>query len=238
MPTKTTNFDQIRQILESPDFSDCKNIILMDGDKTLCPEDTTRILFEKAGWDFEDLKKIYNKHHYTFEGFYAAARFYSRTERKEYERLCTQVAKSIEIYPDFLKFMSNKLSNGKIILISSGIRLIWTKIMEKYGLKDITVIAGSYLLDDNYVVTQENKGQVVSYFKEENKNVIAVGDSLVDYKMLSKANHAVLVVNNRNNMDVLEKIQSKTDLKQISFKNFTHPGIPIIGVEDISGLLV
>ncbi len=54
---------------------------------------------------------------------------------------------------------------------------------------------------------------------------MAFGDSDVDSLMLQRADHAVIVVNHRNNEDLMPNIKGHPSLYQISFKHFYHNNI-------------
>ena len=65
------------------------------------------------------------------------------------------------------------------------------------------------------------------------KKVVAFGDSDVDTLMLQKADKAIVVVNHKNNWDLIPNLKNHKSLYQISFKDFTHSGLNQIRFEDI-----
>lgn len=208
------------------------NVVLLDADRTIYETDTSRILNEKANIDLAEIKRVFEKSGYVYESFYQMNQIYSRIEYNLYLKFSEEIANNIEFYPGVEEFIKNVKSRADVFIISSGIKAIVDSLFSKKGLREITRIAGTHIKKDNFLIGRNEKGFICDYFKSLGKKVIAFGDSDVDTLMLQKADHAVVVVNHRNNQDLIPLLINHPSLKQISFKDFKHPSIPITSFED------
>jgi phosphoserine phosphatase len=138
-----------------------------------------------------------------------------------------EIAQSIDLYPGVENFLKKVKTLADVVIISSGIKAILDSIFAQKGLSEIPRIAGTHLQNDDFLIGREEKGLICQFFKSQGDTIIAFGDSDVDTLMLQKADHAVVVVNHRNNEDLMPNLESHPAVSQISFKEFTHPGIPV-----------
>lgn len=202
-----------------------KYIILLDADRTICENDTSRILNNYCQIDSNVIKQGFVKHGYTYAGFKNMADIYSELSIDEYLEKSKLVASEIELYPGVVAFIQGMQHLAEICIITSGVKAIWEAILEKNQLVNITLFAGGYTNLDDYVIGRNEKGFLCQYFKSAQKKVIAFGDSDVDTLMLQNADHAIVVVNHRNNWDLISHLKYHTSLYQISFKDYFHEKI-------------
>ena len=237
MISKDENTNQtllIEDLKEKTYHFNKKYIILFDGDRTLCEPDTSRILNELANIDLKEIKDGFIKYGYTYPGFRHMADIYSRLKLSDYDYLSKKTAESVELYPGVLKFIKYIQGFADIIIITSGVKKIWEYILINNDLKEILLVGGTHHEIDDYIVGRNEKGLISNFFVKDGRIVIAFGDSDVDSLMLQNADHAVIVVNHRNNEDLIPFIKNHASLYQISFKNFYHNNIKITDFVEFS----
>ncbi|KAL8773656.1 MAG: hypothetical protein Q9209_001422 [Squamulea sp. 1 TL-2023] len=180
-------------------------VLTMDADRTLAAEDTGALFWTAASkkWPSlvseETLKCLFDgtlKHTHT--AFRQATLLYEETANDhDFEELCQNVASQVTMYPDIiamLHFMSDQ-KHVDIVIISSGLRLVWEKVLEREGLAKAVTVVGGGRIADGLVVTAAVKGHLVDHLRvAHGKYVWAFGDSSLDLPMLLKANRAIVVV--------------------------------------------
>ena len=91
--------------------------VIIDGDRTLIPIDSTKFFFDHLNLEYTDIKNIFKQHGYSFDAFYNAALYYSKIETEQYKLACTESASRVNIYPEFLSFIDTIKDKVQLILI-------------------------------------------------------------------------------------------------------------------------
>jgi len=207
--------------------------VIIDGDRTLIPTDSTKFFLEHLNLEYTDIKNIFKQHGYSFDAFYNAALYYSKIETKRYNIACAESANHVKIYPEFLSFINTIKDKVQLVLITSGISKSWQNIINNHSLEYIHLIAGNYFPADSFVIDKQAKGIVAKAIKEANKKVFAFGDTMIDFEMLKAADHSYLVVNEKQNRDFIPFANEISHLKQVSFSNYFHSDIPTTNLKEI-----
>ncbi len=180
-------------------------VLAMDADRTLAAEDTGSLFWKLASskWPSaaakDTLKKLFSGPlGYSHTAFRQATLLYEDIANDlEFDELCRDVASQVFMYPEMvslLHFVAEQ-DHVEIVIISSGLRLVWEKVLEREGLSKAVTIVGGGRIKDGYVVTAAVKAQLVAYLRAIHKKYIwAFGDSPIDLPMLNKADRAVVVV--------------------------------------------
>ena len=108
--------------------------VIIDGDRTIIPTDSTKVFFEYLSLDFNHIKNIFGQHGYSFDAFHNVALYYSKIEKAKYQLACIESAKYADIYPEFLSFIEVINKKVQLILVTSGIAENWKNIIEKHSL--------------------------------------------------------------------------------------------------------
>ncbi|MHA1758142.1 MAG: HAD family hydrolase [Promethearchaeota archaeon] len=211
--------------------------ILLDADRTIYEVDSSRILNKHAGIRIDEIKRCF-VNGYDYHSFYKMAKIYSKIKKDEFLRYCKSIASNINLYDGVKEFIQSMVNVAEIIIVSSGIKQILEFILQKNDLHEIPIIGGIHKDLDDYIIGRNEKGFICKYFKSLNGTVFAFGDTDVDTLMLQKADHAIIVVNHRNNWDLLPKIQYHPSLFQISFKNYFHPRIKRISFRNCKKIFI
>lgn len=223
--------NRINQILNA---SSMKKFVVIDGDRTIIPTDSTKYFFEYLGRNYSDLKIIFQVHGYSFEGFYQAANYYSQIQYERYQNACIFSAKSVRIYPEFLAFIEDVRHVAEIILVTSGIYQNWVNIINNHSINFLHVVGGSYLPNDQFIIDKYAKGQIARTLKEAGKEVWAFGDTLIDFDMLRDAHYSFLVVNEKMNKDIIPLAHEIPHLNQVSFGDSLHPNLPTSNLPEVA----
>lgn len=208
--------------------------VIIDGDRTLIPTDSTKFFFEHLNLEYTDIKDIFKQHGYSFDAFYNAALYYSKIETEKYKLACTESASRVNIYPEFLYFIDTIKDKVQLILITSGISQSWQNVINNHSLDFMHLIGGNYFPTDNFVIDKQAKGIIANVIKNANKKVFAFGDTMIDFEMLKAADNSYLVVNEKRNSDFIPFANEISHLKQVSFSNYFHSDIPVTTLKEVA----
>lgn len=83
MLSKEENIKRIKTEIEWLITQSHKSIyVIIDGDRTLIPTDSTKFFFKYLQLEYTDIKDIFQQQGYSFEAFYNVALYYSNIEEK------------------------------------------------------------------------------------------------------------------------------------------------------------
>lgn len=227
--------NHINLILER---SNKQTFVIIDGDRTLIPTDSTKYFFQYLKLDYADIKAIYKEHGYSYRAFHEVATYYSKIEATNYASACFSSANSVAIYPEFISFINSVKDQAELILITSGLKQSWQNVIRNNYLDFMHVIGGNYFPSDEFIVDKKAKGIIANSIKQDNRNVFAFGDTMIDFEMLKEAHHSFLVVNEKLNKDFIPKAGLISHLKQVSFSGYQHPNIPLTSLDSIKKLIL
>ncbi|KAL8876416.1 MAG: hypothetical protein Q9198_005386 [Flavoplaca austrocitrina] len=180
-------------------------VLAMDADKTLAPEDTGALFWTAASkkWPSvvadDTLKTLFSGPlDYSHTAFRQAALLYNEVASdQDFAEICQHVASQVSMYPEMislLHFMAEQ-DNVDLVVITSGLGLVWKKVLELQGLSNAVTVVGGGRIKDGFVITPIVKSYLVGYMREEHRKYIwAFGDSPLDLPMLNKADRAVVIV--------------------------------------------
>ncbi|KAJ9607032.1 hypothetical protein H2200_008104 [Cladophialophora chaetospira] len=179
--------------------------LVLDADKTLSPADSGRLFWKHVERDkippstTDPLKQIFGGPlGYSSAAFLQAALLYEELAGdKIFENACADVAAQISLYPDIASLLLRIQSDEKVMamVVTCGLRLVWEKVLHRYGLLSTTRIIGSGPLTGTQVITGQVKARLVARLqKKYNLRVTAVGDGILDLEMFAQADQAVIVV--------------------------------------------
>lgn len=186
-------------------FTHAKQLLIIDGDKTMCAQDTGALfwteVFKRQGCVRREspLKQLFGgPFGYSYRAFQQATLLHEEmTDNNAYEEICRQVAAETTIHPEFsslLRLTRNMPTMGCVI-ISCGLRRVWELVLEAAGLLDVVAVIAGGRTRDGIVVTAATKAGVVSRLQSlHQKRVCAFGDSPLDLPMLRQADRAIVVV--------------------------------------------
>ncbi|MCJ1279766.1 hypothetical protein MMC21_007590 [Puttea exsequens] len=182
-----------------------KTMLVLDADRTLAAEDTGALFWKSIAnsRQSEDvdrtLKTLFRSPlGYSYTAFRQAVLLYEETgDDQEFDKICEDVASSVNMHPEFvslLQLVAEQKSVGAVV-VTCGLRCIWEKVLKREGLFETVKLIGGGRISDGLVVTAEVKGALVARLKDTHQlHVWAFGDSPLDLEMLSKADHAIVVV--------------------------------------------
>ncbi len=208
--------------------------VIIDGDRTLIPTDSTKFFFDHLNLDYTDIKNIFKQHGYSFDAFYNVALYYSKIEMEKYNIACIESASRVSIYPEFLSFIDTIKDKVQLILITSGISQSWKNVINNHSLDFMHLIGGNYFPTDSFVIDKQAKGIIAQAIKNANKKVFAFGDTMIDFEMLKAADNSYLVVNEKQNSDFIPFANEISHLKQVSFSNYFHSSIPTTNLNEVA----
>ena len=186
-----------------------ERVLVMDADRTLAPEDTGALFWEKVSkleplkYDASTLKTLFSGPlKYTYTAFRQAVLLYEEAvDGQKFDELCQEVASTVTMHPEFVSLLRLVAEEEKIgaVVVTTGLRRVWLKVLEREGLSEKVKVIGGGRIEDQYIVSPAVKGALVAHLQEShNIDVWAFGDSPLDLEMLRKANQAVIVVGEKH----------------------------------------
>lgn len=208
-------------------------VFLVDGDRTLTRDDTSRRLLSLAGIDPLTSKHRFQREGYVFDAFRSHAEVFLQIEKQRFACMASQVAVEVQLYPEVHEFLCSASLHGRVFIVSAGIPQIWRDVLDHLGIAGVGVIGGIEP-ESPYVFGRAEKGLVAELFRAHANRLISIGDSDVDTEMLRRADHAVIAVNHNQNSDLLQHLLGHSSLWQVVPQGEPHALIPILSFADVS----
>ena len=199
-------------------------VFLVDGDRTLSPDDTSRTLAARAGIDHAAIKRRFQRDGYVFDAFRFHAEAHLGMDAATFDRLSQQVADHASLHHGAVEFLTAAAQRGRVFVVSAGIPRIWSWILQRHGLHNIGVVGGVDPVNP-FVFGRAEKGQVAAIFRRHATTLVGVGDSDVDAEMLRQSDHAVVVVNHHQNIDLMPALLGHRSVWQVAPLGQRHSGI-------------
>jgi phosphoserine phosphatase len=212
-------------------------VFLVDGDRTLTPQDTSRVFLSRAGFDPAVIKARFQRDGYCFDAFRFHAEVHVSLGEEVFGRLAPEVAQESEMFPGALAFLGAAKMRGRVFVVSAGIPRIWRHMLDLHGLSDVGVIGGIEPRAP-FVFGRAEKGFVAEMFSKVASQVVAVGDSDVDADMLTVAHHAVVVTNQKRNIDLRPHLEGHPSCWQVVAVGAPLPHLRVLSFEDVATLAV
>ncbi|KAL2037605.1 hypothetical protein N7G274_009718 [Stereocaulon virgatum] len=178
---------------------------VMDADRTLAAEDSGALFWKMVSdsrpleYERDTLKALFSGplgHSYT--AFRQAVILYEETaDDQEFDALCQSVASAVTMHPEFVSLLQLVAEQRHVgaVVVTSGLRRVWDKVLEREGLSEKVKVIGGGRIADGFVVSAAVKGALVARLREAHHMYVwAFGDSPLDLDMLRKADRAVIVV--------------------------------------------
>ena len=182
-----------------------ETVLVLDADRTLAAEDTGALFWKKvlSSRRLRDadcpLKALFSSPlGYSYTAFRQATLLYEETaDDQEFDALCQDVASTVIMHPEFVSLLQLIAEQGHVgaIIVSCGLRCVWDKVLEREGLSETVKVIGGGRIADGFIVTADVKAALIARLRDTHQMYVwAFGDSLLDLKMLSKADQAIVVV--------------------------------------------
>ena len=175
-------------------------VLLFDADKTLGIEDASHhfwIAAKEAEYN-NPLNLVFSSPlGYSYLAFQQAMLLYEESNEEKFLEHCKKAVSCVTLRPEFVELLEEaaKYPHIVVVVITSGIGLIWDMVLGREGLGDKVQVIGGCRLSDKYVVTPIVKGAVVKRLQNaHDATVWAFGDSEIDLPMLKNADQAFVVV--------------------------------------------
>ncbi|MCL1992766.1 MAG: hypothetical protein FWG66_07450 [Spirochaetes bacterium] len=208
-------------------FNKYNNVVLLDCDRTLSNNDTTYDFCNILGIENTVLKDIFHGEHYSLYQFFRVAKIYSKYSISDYKRASIYAMGKMQLNMHLVEDINKNGANYLSVGITSGVLGTWESVVEQYNFPSI-LIGGSNFNSDKYIISRAVKYYLVKLLKDTKKQVIAVGDSMVDFDMLNVADKGFLVAQEKINSKIKVIFEnSKTDIMQLEYNQLHYKGIEV-----------
>ncbi len=206
-----------------------KNVLVVDCDRTVSINDVSATFLQALSIDTSLIGAVFGKTRYSMYQFYKIMELYRHFDKETLEKAILEAYSNSTLKDEVVGILQNN-QNALCIGLSAGALMAWQYIAKK----DLPLHAlFGNIYERGYLVTPSVKEAVVKVLQEMDKNVIAIGDSIIDIPMLEMANKGYLVSYSFIGKGVehyLQK-QAKPKIKQLSFTKFPYDNVEI---EDFS----
>jgi len=219
-----------RRIVESnlSWLTGAETIILMDCDKTLSLNDTTKSFCERAGKEIQTLREIFRGEYYTVYQFYRAKRYYDEVKpAARYDEACAFAAENAPMNQALIKDILAAQIPAVTMGVTSGLVEIWSLIQKKHNFPQIVACSAQAGRKGEYVSTMV-KAAIVKELRALRKKVLALGDSPIDILMLERADQGYLVTMPKLSSGVASYLAKTpgTKIRQLSYNLYKYAGLP------------
>ena len=182
-----------------------KTMLVFDADRTLAAEDTGQMF-----WEIMCDRDPIRYPEYPLKAQVGSPLFHSYTEYRRtallyeecgddeaFNNLCEIVAAKVSLYPEIRTVLELAQKHDHIgaLVVTSGLRLAWEKVLDREGLSQTVKIIGGCRISDGFIVSADVKRALVDRLQDKYQlRIWAFGDAPVDLEMLKKADQAVVVV--------------------------------------------
>jgi len=184
-----------------------QTVLIIDADKTLAAEDTGAMFWKTVSESGQlrdsaleyALKTLFDSPlGYSYNAFRQAVLLYEEVaDDKAFDSFCQGVALAVTVYPEWVFLLRRMAEHEHVgtVVVTSGLRRVWEKVLEMEGLSKTVSVIGGGRIADGFVVSAAVKGALVSHLRNFHHTYVwAFGDSPLDLDMLSKADEAIVVV--------------------------------------------
>ncbi|OBT63896.1 hypothetical protein VE03_06571 [Pseudogymnoascus sp. 23342-1-I1] len=182
-----------------------KTMLVMDADKTLAPQDAGDMFWGKVSTPGaligtkNPLKELFGSSDgYSYHSFRQATLLYEESVGDgAFDAICDEVASEVTMHPEFVSLLHQvaEIDHVGAVVVTSGLRRVWEKVLEREGLSESVKVIGGGRISDGFVVTAEVKADLVAHIQSAyGVEVCAFGDSPLDLPMLLQADRAIVVV--------------------------------------------
>lgn len=235
--TATENDTRVRAaVCPLVDAARGRPVFLVDGDRTLTPEDASRTFLTRAGLDPVPIKERFQRDGYVYGAFRFHAEVHLSLGEQVFAEVAPRIAKAVRLHAGATDFLGAASRKAFVVVVSAGIPRIWREVLDRHSLSEVPVIGG---IDPSnpFVFGRKEKGLITEMFRAGAERVVGVGDSDVDSEMLLQSHDAVVVVNHRQNADMIPHVASHPSLWQVVAQGVPHPGIRTIAFENLASVL-
>lgn len=183
---------------------EAQTTLVFDADKTLASFDAGRmfhvaIVQKLASIDAGYLKALFGGPlGYSYLGFRQLVLNYDEAVNDGmFEEICFEVASAVQLYPEMMTLLerASTAPHMKVVVITSGLKAIWKKVLELAKLNHAVQVIGGGRLCDGYIVNAAVKAQLVSRLRGIHRQYVWVfGDGPLDVQMMQEADQAIVIV--------------------------------------------
>ncbi len=185
--------------------SDSGRIVLCDGDKTLTTSDLTKKVSALTGLRAD--RNVFDGDRYSTYQFWLAHRVFAPMD--DPKDLFEEVAAEADVEKELLDDLS--AIDGYRVVVSAGLEGLWEAVVGRIGAFGMAVGSST---DASANISQLAKALIARYLRSAGREVIAVGDNVVDYYMLLEADRGYVVAHQKKNASLQTILLEGTDLKQ------------------------
>ena len=143
-----------------------RTVLLVDGDRTLTPFDTSRIFLDRAGLPLAPIKESFQQHGYSYPGFLFHASVYLQVQEPRFSRLCRDVADSVPLFAGAAEFLRRAVQRADVYVVTAGVSPIWSYLLERERLSSVQVLGGIFH-GARFLIGRDEKGRICQHLRAQ-----------------------------------------------------------------------
>lgn len=211
--------------------------LVVDADRTLCSEDTGRLVGHRFGLN-SSIRRIFEQLGYQDEAFTAVSALWSAINIEEYLSELESVANGIKLracWMDILNLVSDQVP---ILVLTAGIPQVWSRVLSNAGHARVPVLGGCHQGLDEYAISARSKGDIVNALRELGWRVIAAGDSCVDLPMLVAANVALFIPDYKGSPALRSELATVSSIRHLLVDDQRFDGLSTCTVLEAAEMIL
>ncbi|KAH9838829.1 Uracil phosphoribosyltransferase [Teratosphaeria destructans] len=247
-PVYNLNMAETRldEVVKNAGGNKLETMLVIDGDKTLAAEDSGELFWKAAGQGvWKERNPFKGPYGYDYFSFRQATLMVE--DIADVRDLNPLYERGIKPHQEFVTLLEEvgKCQHVKAIVLTSGSRKMWEKILDTAGLFNAVSVVGGGRLADGFIVNGPVKTALVARLQQQHHLHVSVfGDGPLDLGMLGQADEAYVVVGEKaqRSQSMEDRLRSaiRTDglrAKQVLLPSSAEPmlddrALPIVKLQD------
>lgn len=192
-----------------------KTMLIMNADRMLASEDTETLFWQRVCNSSKDnadsLKMLFSSLlQYLYTAFHQAMLIYEEAINNEnFDALCQDVVFFIVMYSEFMFLLQliTEQEHVAAVVITCGLCLVWKKMLKREDLFKQVKVIDEGCIADSFVITAAVKAVLMTCLQNVHEMYVwAFRDSLLNLKMLSRADQVIIVIDEEKTRSKMIKI--------------------------------
>lgn len=211
--------------------------LVVDADRTLCVEDTGRVVGEAFGLN-QPIREVFEQLSYADAAFKKVSRLWSGVQVGAYVSELERVADRVRLRSCWKQIFDTLGDQVPILVVTAGIPQLWRRLLANEGYPLLPVLGGCHQRLDSYSISARSKQAVVTSLKAGGWKVIAAGDSCIDLPMLMAADLALFVPDQKGSPALRSKISALPTVRHLLVDDQRFAGLTTCTAAQVAALIL
>lgn len=216
--------DAVGHLTDGPRTPGHDVCLVVDGDRTLAPQDSGRLVGRRLGVD-DAIRATFEALGYCSEAFSQVADHWATIPPARYLDVVGSAAAQVTVHDAWRTILAAVCDRTPVVVVTAGIPQVWRAVLDALGYREVTVIGGCHREIDAYVVCPETKRDLVTLLRRQGWKVVAAGDSPIDVEMLASADRALFVPDHKGSPGLRALLHRVPDARHLAVDARRYEGL-------------